>query len=127
MPVIYNVAVKTSRMTATRDYFAGGTLEIRAANNNVLAVFNLTIAGGTVSGAVWTLAFDDATTTGTAAAGGGTNATNAVIKNSGGNAHLTGLTVGTSGADIILDNVSIAENQSVTLSSATITHAPDPS
>jgi hypothetical protein len=33
MPVIYNAAVKTDRMTATRDYFAEGTLEIRSAGN----------------------------------------------------------------------------------------------
>jgi hypothetical protein len=123
MPVIYNTAVKTDRMTATRDYFGDGTLEIRTSADAVLATFDLTTAGGTVSGAVWTVAFDASTVTAT---GTGT-AAKAVIKNSGGDAHLTGLTVGTSASDIVLDNTSINSSQSVTLSSATITHAPDPS
>jgi hypothetical protein len=122
MPVIYNAAVKTDRMTATRDYFADGTLEIQTSADAVLATFDLTTAGGSVSGAIWTVGFDASTVT---ASGSGT-AAKAVIKNSGGNAHLTGLTVGTSGSDIILDNTSINSGQSVTLSSATITHAPDP-
>ena len=55
MAVTYNAAVKTSRMTATRDYFANGTLEILTAADAVLATFGLDLAGGTVSGAVWTL------------------------------------------------------------------------
>lgn len=123
MPVIYNAAVKVDRMTATRDYFADGTLEIQTSANAVLATFALTLAGGTISGAVWTLAFDVSTV----AASGTGAAAKAVVKNSAGLAHLTGLTVGTSGADINLDNTSINSGQDVTLSSATITHAPDPS
>jgi hypothetical protein len=123
MPVTYNAAVKIDRMTATRDYFADGTLEIQTSADAVLATFNLTLAGGTISGAVWTLAFDASTV----AAGATGTAAKAVVKNSAGAAHLTGLTVGTSGADINLDNTSLNSGQNVTLSSATITHAPDPS
>ena len=37
---------------------------------------------------------------------------------------LTGLTVGTSGADINLNSTSITTGQTVTLTSATVTHAP---
>lgn len=118
MAVTYNAAVKTDRMTATRDYFADGTLEILD-GASVLATFALTLAGGTVTGDTWTLAFDagtvEATGTGTADA--------AQIKTSGGSAHLTGLTVGTSGSDINLDSVSITSGQDVTLSSFTIQHA----
>lgn len=119
MAVTYNVAVKTDRMTATRDYFGAGTLEIQTSGDAVLAVFDLTTAGGSVSGAVWTLAFDASTV---AASGTGT-AAKAVVKNSANAAHITGLTVGTSESDINLDSVSITTGQNVTLSSATLTHA----
>jgi hypothetical protein len=120
MAVTYAAAVKTDRMTATMDHFANGTLEIGTAGMaSVLATFGLSATGGSVSGSVWTLAFDASTVaasaTGVAAA--------AQIKNSGGTANLTGLTVGTSGSDINLDNTSINSGQNVTLSAATITHS----
>jgi hypothetical protein len=119
MAVTYATAVKTARMTATRDNFANGTLEIMTSGDAVLVTFGLDAAGGTISGAVWTLVFDASTV---AASGTGT-AAKAQVKDSGGTAELTGLTVGTSGQDINLDSVSITATQNVTLSSATITHA----
>lgn len=120
MAVTYATAVKTARMTATRDEVANGTLEIGTTGmGTVLATFGLSADGGSISGAVWTLAFDSGTVT---ASGTGTAAA-AQIKTSGGTAVITGLTVGTSGADMNLDSVSIASGQSVTLSSGTITHA----
>lgn len=119
MAVNYNIAVKLQRMTATRDYFANGTLEIMTAADVVLVAFSLAVNGGSVSDDVWNLAFQAATVSAT---GTGT-AANAQIKNSSGAAHLTGLTVGLSGADINLDNTSIASGQSVTLTTATIRHA----
>lgn len=123
MAVVYNVAVKTVRMTATRDYFAGGSLELLSAANQVLAVFTLSGTGGTVSGDTWTLAVTAGTVQGEAAAGAGTTATQARIKNSGGDAHLTGLTVGLSAADLVMTNTSITSGQDVTLSSGSIQHA----
>jgi hypothetical protein len=125
MAVTYATAVKTARITATRDHFANGTLEILAANDTVLAIFGLSATGGSISGAVWTLAFDASPVAGEAGAGAGTDATKAQIKTSGASANLTGLTVGLvgSGADIELDNVNIASGQNVGLSSGTITHA----
>ena len=119
MAVTYNTAVKEDRMTATRDYFANGSLEIMTSGDAVLATFGLAADGGSIAGAVWTLVFDASTVS---ASGTGT-AAKAQIKTSGGSAHLTGLTVGTSASDIILDNTSITSGQDVTLSSATITHA----
>jgi hypothetical protein len=119
MAVTYNVAVKTNRMTATRDYFANGTLEIMTSADAVLVTFGLDAAGGTVSSGVWTLVFDASTV----AAGATGTAAKAQVKTSGGSAHLTGLTVGTSGQDINLNNTSITSGQNVTLSSATVTHA----
>lgn len=119
MAVTYATAVKTARITATRDHFANGTLEILTSADAVLATFGLSATGGTISGGTWTLAFDASTVTAT---GTGT-AAKAQIKTAGATANLTGLTVGTSGADINLDSVSITTGQSVTLSSATIAHA----
>lgn len=118
MPVIYNAAVGQSRITNTRDYFANGSLEILD-GSTVLVSFGLSASGGTVSGDIWTLVFDNSTI---AAVASGT-ADVAQVKDSGGNAYLTGLTVGTSGTDVILDNTSINSGQNITLSSATIQHA----
>jgi hypothetical protein len=119
MAVTYATAVKTARITATRDHFADGTLEIQNSSNTVLATFGLSGTGGSISTTTWTLAFDASTVTASATG----TASKAQIKNSGGTANLTGLTVGTSGSDINLDNVSINSGQNVTLSSGTITHA----
>lgn len=119
MAVTYSAAIKTDRITATMNKVANGTLELMAANNTVLVTFGLSAAGGSVSGSVWTLAFDASTVAASASA----TATQARIKDSGGTAQITGLTVGTSGTDIVLDNASIASGQNVTLSSATITHS----
>lgn len=120
MSVTYATAVKTARMTATRDNFANGTLEIGTTGMAaVLATLTLSATGGSVANDVWTLAFAassvSASATGTAA--------EARIKNSGGTAQITGLTVGMSGSDVVLDSTSITSGQTVTLNSATITHA----
>jgi len=123
MSVIYTTAVKTDRMTASKDYFINGTLELLSAGDVVLAIFTLTATAGSVATDTWTLAFTSSTVTGEAGAGAGTDSTKAQIKNSGGTASITGLTVGTGGTDIVLDNANIASGQNVTLSSATIQHA----
>jgi hypothetical protein len=119
MPITYSTAAKTARMSATRDYFANGTLEILTSADAVLVTFGLSAGGGTVSGAVWTLAFD-ATTVAAVAAG---TAAKAQIKTAGGLAHITGLTVGMSAADVVLSNTNIASGQDVTLTAATFEHA----
>jgi hypothetical protein len=123
MSVTYNTAVKTDRMHSTCDYFASGTLEILSAADVVLAIFHLAYDGGSVTGAVWTLDFLSTTVTGESGASGGTVATKAQIKNSAGAAHLTGLTVGLSATDVIVNNTSIASGQNLTMNSATVTHA----
>ena len=58
----------------------------------------------------------NATGTGTAAA--------ARIKNGDGTIVASGLTVGTSSADVILNSLSITTGQQVSISSGTITHSP---
>jgi hypothetical protein len=125
MAVTPSASVKTAIITALRDAVANGTLELQSASSQVLAVFGLNAAAGTVSGSVWTIGFDATTVQGTAAAGTGTTATKARFKDSGGNVDIDGLTVGLtgSGADIQLNNVSISNGQDVELTSAQITYA----
>lgn len=125
MTVTYAADVKDSRMTAVRDQIdagaGAGKLEIGTAGMAaVLATITLGDPSGTISGGVLTLSgFPRSDTsadgTGTAAA--------ARIRDSDNNDVITGLTVGTSGADINLDSVSITAGQTVTINSATITHA----
>ena len=128
MPVVYNTAVKTARLNAVRTAAASGTLELVSAANTVLAVFSLTSSAGSVSADVWTLAFAANTVNGASAAGAGTNAASARIKDSGGTIILSGLTVGlsSSSADLKMINTSITSGQSVTINSATVQHAADP-
>lgn len=118
MAVTYNAAVKTARITATRDYFANGTLELLA-GATVVATFGLDTDGGDIASDTWTLVFDASTV---AASAAGT-LDGAQIKTAGGLAHLTGLTVGTTGTDVIVDNTNVASGQNVTISAATIQHA----
>lgn len=125
MAVNYSTAVKTARMTAVRDQIDAGTgagiLQIGTTGmGTVLAEITLNDPSGTISGAVLTLSGfpksdTSANATGTAAA--------ARIRDSSGNDVITGLTVGTTGSDINLDSVSITSGQTVTINSATITHA----
>ena len=122
MAVTYNVAVKTARMTATRDYFADGTLEIGTAGMGaVLATFGLSAGGGSISGDTWTIAVDAATVV---ASGTGTAAA-ARFKNNGGSSHLTGLTVTLTGGggDLTLDNTSLVSGQNATFTGGTLQHA----
>ncbi len=125
MAVTYSATAKTNRMNAVVTTIdagaAAGVLQIGTAGMaTVLAEFTLNDPCGTVSGSVLTLSGfpksdTSANATGTAAA--------ARIRDSNSNDVITGLTVGTSAADIILDSVSITAGQTVTLNSATITHA----
>lgn len=119
MAVNYTNNVKTARLNATRTHFQGGTLVIRNSENAALVTFTLAAEGGSVTDDEWTIAF----TNSTVAAGAGGVAHNAVMITSGDAVDLTGLTVGTSESDVILDNTNIADGQNVTISSAKITHA----
>lgn len=124
MSVTYPNNVKAARMTAVRDLMdagsGGGKLEIGTAGMaTVLATISLSDPAGTVSAGVLTLSgfpkSDTADATGTAAA--------ARIRDSDNNDVITGLTVGTSGADIVLDSVNITTGQTVTINSAVFNHA----
>lgn len=125
MAVTYPTAVKNARMTAVRDAIDGGSgagkLEIGTAGmSTVLATIALADPSGSISGGVLTLSGmprsdTAADATGTAAA--------ARIRTSDNTDIITGLTVGTADADIILDSVSITAGQTVAITSAVFTHA----
>lgn len=127
MPVIYDAAIKTARMNAVRTLVADGALELLSNANQVLASFGLAGDAGAVAGDTWTLALDGETVNGAAAAGAGTNAVKARVKDVGGTVRISGLTVGAvgSGAQLEMLNTSISSGQPVTLNEATIKHAPD--
>ncbi len=119
MAVTYTTAVKTSRMQAVLTALgASGKLEIGTAGGTILATIALG-AGGSVTNGVWTII--SGATNATASASG--TAAAARIRTSGNTDIVTGLTVGTSGSDINLDSVGISSGQTVTINSATITHA----
>lgn len=123
MGVIYAAALRTTRLNDVKtaiDAGSGpGTLEIgTTAMGTVLAVLTFSDPCGTVSGDVLTFAAitqdSSADNTGTAAA--------ARIKDSTGAIVVSGLTVGTSAADIILSSTAITAGQVVPMTSAAITH-----
>lgn len=125
MAVVYTNAVKIARMAALVSQ-AGTTavLEVGTAGMaTILASFTLNnpIAGAATGAGLLTFSGfpknASATATGTAAAARIRTAT-------GGTDIVTGLTVGTSAADVILDTVTVsAVGQQLTLNSFTITHA----
>lgn len=125
MAVIYAPALRTTRMdavVAAIDAGSGaGKLKIGTTGMaSTLAVLTLVDPCGTVSGDVLTFDFDpdisdtSADNTGTAA--------EATITDSDDNVIISGLTVGTSGTNIVLDSVSITAGQTVTITAGTLTH-----
>jgi hypothetical protein len=96
---------------------AGGTLEVQAANDDVLAIWTFATPAATDSGAVLTWSFSSTSATGETAAGAGVTATKARLKNSGGTVLLQDATVGltSSGSEVELDNTNIADGQTINL------------
>lgn len=121
MAVTYTTAVKQARLEAVITAIgAAGKLKIFTAADALLATLSLANPAGAASGATLTLDFDpDISAT---ASGSGT-AAKASITTGADVDVITGLTVGTSGTDIILDSTSITSGQSVTITAGTITHA----
>lgn len=124
MAVNYASGVKTTRMQAVRDAIdagaGAGTIEIcTAAYASVLITFTLSDPASTVSGDTLSLAglpkSASASNSGTAAI--------ARIKDSTGTVVAQGLTVGTSGTDIIVSNTTINSGQSYQLTAGSIVHA----
>lgn len=123
MSVTYNTTVKNDRLQVVADAIdaggAGSILIGTAGMGTTLATIPLNVPCGTVSAGVLTF---DTPVEDTSADNSGTAAA-AIIKSGAGTTIVSGLTVGTSGTDIILSSVSIVATEPVTLSTATITHA----
>jgi hypothetical protein len=135
MAVTYSTALKSNRMQLVADLVAGktvasstgtataGTLVIGTSalsgSTGVLASFTLGTTPGTVSSGVLTVSGTPLTATASATG----TAAKAEFRDNSGNVIVTGLTVGTSAADIIINATAISTGQTVTLSSGTITHS----
>lgn len=134
MSVVYQTTLKTNRMQLVSDLVAtkvaaastgsatAGQLVIGTASlsggTGVLATIALPTTPFTISGAVATL---QGTPLSIAASATGTAAL-AELRNNAGTTIASGLTVGTSATDIILNSTSITSGQTVTITSGTITH-----
>lgn len=119
MSITYRTTLKTTRMNAVvTDIGTTGKLIIGTAGMaSTLATLSLNNPAGSVSGAILTL---DATSVSASASGTGTAAAAKITD--GTNDIITGLTVNTSAADIIINNTSITSGQTVSLTSGSITH-----
>lgn len=134
MAVTYSSTLKNNRMQLVADLIAGktaasstgtataGNLVIGTSSlsgsTGVLATIALGTTPGTVSGGVLTISGVPLSAT---ASGTGT-AAKAELRDNSGNVIVTGLTVGTSSADIIISATAVSSGQTVTLTSGTITH-----
>lgn len=123
MGVIYASGLRTTRMddvkTAIDAGSGAGKIKIyTSGGGTLLAVLTLSDPCGTVSGDVLTFSTitsdTSADNTGTAAEAKITTSADADV--------VTGLTVGTSGANINLNTVSIVSGATVSMSSGTLTH-----
>ena len=123
MAVTYTTAVKNARLSAVVTQIGTtGVLEIGTAGMaSVLATIALNNPAGTAASGV--LTFSGFPKSDASADASGTAAAARIRTASGGTDIVTGLTVGTTGSDINLDSVSITLGQTVTINSATITHA----
>jgi hypothetical protein len=125
MAIVYSTAAKNARLTAVRDQIDGGSgpgvLQIGTAGMaTVLAEVTLGDPCGTVANGVLTFSGFPRSDTATNAAG---TAAAARIRDSAGNDVITGLTVGLSGTDIVLDAVGVTEGQFLLINAASIIHA----
>lgn len=134
MAVNYSASTKTARLNTTRDILKSQTPATASGSasdpllvvgtsglsgsTGVLATLPLPNAGVTVSADVLNLTAGpvsaNATGTGTASL--------AELRTSGGTVVVSGLTVGTSGTDVVLGAIAISAGQTVTITSGTVTH-----
>jgi len=124
MAVTYTTAVKNARLDAvTTAIGTTGVLEIGTTGMaSILATISLNNPAAAAASA-GVLTFSGFPKSDTSADNTGTAAAARIRTASGGTDIITGLTVGTSGSDINLDSLSITAGQTVTVNSATVTHA----
>ena len=127
MSVVYEPATKTARMNAVVSAIgASGKLKLFTAGDVLLATFTLAATAGTVSGSVLTLSDANGASPGilnTTAAAAGTATKASITTSADVDVVTNALTVGTSGADLIIDNPTFTSGQAITLNSGTLTHA----
>lgn len=123
MAIIYTTAVKNARLNAVVSQIGGtGVLEIGTTGMAlVLGTINLNATAGTSTGGV--LTFSGFPKSDISADASGTAAAARIRTGPGGTDIVTGLTVSTTAGDIVLDSVSVTVGQTITINSATITHA----
>lgn len=123
MSVTYNTTLKNTRMTDVVTSIGtggAGKLELgTAALGTILSTITFAATCGTVTSGV--LTFSSTPLTDPSAANTGTAAA-ADVKSGAGVQIITGLTIGTSGTDIVLSSTAIVAGQPVTLTAASITH-----
>lgn len=122
MAVTYSASAKNARMDAVLTEIGNAAKIVIGTTGMGTTLVTLTCPtpSGTVATDTLTLDMDPdlsntAVATGTAAAAKITTSADVDV--------VTGLTVGTSGTDIVLDSVSITSGQTVTLATGTIQHA----
>lgn len=127
MSVVYNQTLKNTRMLDVKTAIdaGSGAGNIQIANSSgfsnttdILATINFNDPASTVVSDV--LTFSGLPVSNTAAFTG--TASQARIRDSNGTVVISGLTVGTSGTNIVLNTTSIESGQLVRIDSATITH-----
>jgi hypothetical protein len=124
MAVTYSTAVKNARLDAvTTAIGTTGVLEIGTTGMaSILATISLSnpAAAGAAGGV---LTFSGFPKSDTSADNTGTAAAARIRTAPAGTDIITGLTVGLSASDIVLDSLSLTAGQTVTINSAAITHA----
>jgi hypothetical protein len=126
MSASYNATLKNTRMTdVVTAIGATGYLNIYSSGlAALLASIPLASPAGTVTGGVLTFSGLPLTESSANAGGTAAAATVTTAANGGGTVVISGLTVGTSATDIVLSSTNIVAGQPVTITSASITHAP---
>lgn len=124
MALNYSTAVKNARLQAVVDALGSGALLVIGTSalsgaTGVLASVPFASPAFTVAGGVMTAASLPRTITATAAG----TAAKAELRTSGGTVIASGLTVGTSGTDVIINATSISVGQTVQVTVGAITHA----
>jgi hypothetical protein len=125
MPVVYPNAVKIARMAAVVAQ-AGTTAVLEIGTTGMATVLATIPLGNPIAGAATgagVLTLSGFPRSDTAADATGTPAAARIRTATGGADIITGLTVGLSAADVILDSLSITAGQNVTINSAVFTHA----
>jgi hypothetical protein len=125
MAVVYTNAVKIARMAAVVSQ-AGTTAVLEIGTTGMASVLATIALGNPIAGAATgagVLTLSGFPRSDTSADATGTAAAARIRTSSGGTDIITGLTVGLSAADVIMDSLSVTAGQTVTINSAVFTHA----